>query len=192
MKHRKAVNCLLLCAGAHLVIATNFVDIPILDWLGDALLFAGIALIVLVGMLIVVASPLCLFLLEDDVLKNELNNAYINDGYTDWYEVNIEPIGRFLLPDSWSIAQEESIYSIRDNQNEVIAHAAILGKKMKTEGTDVPSVSWSECRDSLHSDSPWESESMCCRRRAVGKQLFTGQLHMIVRISRKKDENRRN
>ena len=48
---------------------------------------------------------------------------------------------------------------------------------------------WSECRDSLHSDSLWESESWCCRRPAVGKQLSTGQLFYIVRIS--KNENRK-
>lgn len=36
---------------------------------------------------------------------------------------------------------------------------------------------WSECRDSLHSDSKEESESECCRRPAGGKQLSTGQLH---------------
>ena len=37
---------------------------------------------------------------------------------------------------------------------------------------------WSECRDSLHSDSQKESESRSCRRRAGGKQLSTGQLHL--------------
>lgn len=45
MKHRKAVNCLLLCAGACMIIVSNIVDIPILDWLGDALLFAGVIML---------------------------------------------------------------------------------------------------------------------------------------------------
>ena len=45
MKHRKAVNYLLLCAGACMIIVSNFVDIPMLDWLGDALLVTGVIML---------------------------------------------------------------------------------------------------------------------------------------------------
>lgn len=86
-----------------------------------------IALIVMVGLLVVLISPFFLFALEDDILKNELDNAYINDGYPDWHEVNIDPIGSLLLPGSWSISQNENTYFIRENNDAVIAHAAIFG-----------------------------------------------------------------
>ena len=50
-------------------------------------------------------------------------------------------------------------------------------KHKKTASFLKNSPFWSECRDSLYSDSRRDSESMCCRRPAVGKQLSTGQLY---------------
>ena len=61
--------------------------------------------------------------------------------------------------------------------------AEICNKK-EAERASVRSAFSSGCRDSFHSDSSRESESMCCRRQAVGKQLSTGQLLLMVRVSR--------
>ena len=93
-------------------------------------LIIGIIIIVLVlavvGYLAVsMGLPLLMLAHEDEVLRAQLDNPYVDADFPEWEQYNIEGIGSFLLPGEWNISEESESYQIVDNEDNVIAAAAL-------------------------------------------------------------------
>ena len=77
--------------------------------------------------LYILAYPLLIFSLEDKLMKNELDNTYINDNYAGWQTVSIDKIGTFKLPEHWVLCQEEDQYTLKNKNGDVFAYGAVVG-----------------------------------------------------------------
>ena len=77
--------------------------------------------------LFILAYPLLVFSLEDKLMKNELDNTYINDNYAGWQTVSIDKIGTFKLPEHWVLCQEDDQYTLKNKNGDVFAYGAVVG-----------------------------------------------------------------
>ena len=74
-----------------------------------------------------VGYPLVMFLLEDEIVKTELNNAYINENYMGWQTISVDKIGTFKMPGDWQLYQEIDGYCVKNEKKEIIAYATVTG-----------------------------------------------------------------
>lgn len=81
---------------------------------------------VILFLFFVLVSPLILLSLEDNILKDQLDNPYVNSEFCDWETETIEEFGTFKLPDMWSLHQDTNPYHITDTSGETIAYATIF------------------------------------------------------------------
>ena len=92
----------------------------------------GIFLVLL--FLMSVLSPLILLCSEDTLVKEELNNRYIDSNYDGWNAISIGVIESFMIPEEWEMMESEGIMLITNNGDE-IGYAALLGKNRKVQDT---------------------------------------------------------
>ena len=102
-------------------------------------LIALLALIVVVSMPVLAwFSAFSALALEDKLIKNEFDNAYINNDYADWQTISIEKIGTFKIPEQWVLCQETDYY-VKNKNGDVIAYAAVVGDAT-SKHTNITSV----------------------------------------------------
>ena len=82
----------------------------------------GIFLVLL--FLMSVLSPLILLCSEDTLVKEELNNRYIDSNYDGWKAISIGVIESFMIPEEWEMMESEGIMLITNNGDE-IGYAAL-------------------------------------------------------------------
>lgn len=92
-------------------------------------LSASVVIVIMVAALIlcVIAYPFLVLSLEDKLMKNELDNTYINDDYAGWQTISIEKIGTFKIPEHWVFCEESEHYCIRNKNGDIIAYGAVVG-----------------------------------------------------------------
>ena len=90
---------------------------------------AGIVILITVVSFVVfmIAYPILVLSLEDKLMKNELDNTYINNDYAGWQTANIEKIGTFKFPEHWVLCEESDYYCIRNKNGDIIAYGAVVG-----------------------------------------------------------------
>ena len=71
---------------------------------------------------------------EDTLVKEELNNRYIDSNYDGWKAISIGVIESFMIPEEWEMMESEGIMLITNNGDE-IGYAALLGKNRKVQDT---------------------------------------------------------
>ena len=86
-----------------------------------------ILLTILVFILLVLITPLIMLAMEDQILKNELNNCYINQNYSGWQTVSVERIGQFKIPGHWIVEEQADDYLIKNQDGNIIAFGTVLG-----------------------------------------------------------------
>lgn len=72
-----------------------------------------------------VGLPLLMLAHEDEVLRVQLNNPYIDADYYGWKKHNIEGTGGFFLPGEWTISENGELYQFFDENDNVIANGAL-------------------------------------------------------------------
>lgn len=93
------------------------------------LLFASAIVFLSVGVLLAVLTvltPIILLANEGAVLKEELDNPYINVDYERWHWVEINDWGSCLFPEEWNATAEDSIVRIKDADGNTIAFGSVL------------------------------------------------------------------
>lgn len=77
-------------------------------------------LTMIVIMVIRCVLPMYLIIRSDEILKDTLNNFYIDNGYAGWRQIQIQGIGSFQIPLDWSLEQQNNNVTIHDgNSNQV-------------------------------------------------------------------------
>ena len=82
---------------------------------------------VLVGILVLI-SPIIAILNEDFVLKEQLDNRYINSDFCDWRSTYVKDYGSILLPEEWLCTSDSELIHISDKTGEEIAIGGFIGK----------------------------------------------------------------
>ena len=99
---------------------------------GKLVIGCGIFLVLL--FLMSVLSPLILLCSEDTLVKEELNNRYIDSNYDGWKAISIGVIESFMIPEEWEMVESEGIM-LNTNNGDEIGYAALLGKNRKVQDT---------------------------------------------------------
>lgn len=66
-------------------------------------------------------SPLILFQMENDYVRDILDNPYVNSGYLQWKNINLDGIGELMVPNDWTIVKSAEIYQIFDINGTMVA-----------------------------------------------------------------------
>jgi len=71
--------------------------------------------------------PFALLANEDKILKRELNNQYINEGYQNWKSVSYSDF-RFCIPSEWEITADENHSKITNQNGDLVCYMAVVGQ----------------------------------------------------------------
>lgn len=86
------------------------------------LIVTAVLLLLMIAIMVIrCVLPIYLIARSDEILKETLNNSYIDNGYTGWKQIQIQGIGSFQIPLSWSLQQENDFVTIYDDNEKQVA-----------------------------------------------------------------------
>lgn len=65
--------------------------------------------------------------LEDVFVKWDIDNPYVNDQYAGWEEFHIDGVGTMMLPEEWTVKEENGIRSVFDASGNLWATGTVYG-----------------------------------------------------------------
>ena len=93
-------------------------------WIIFSMVFLIASAVMILGR---VGYPLVMLMMEDEILKTELDNAYINENYVGWQTITVDRIGTFKIPAYWKLDQVSDGYCVKNEKEEIIAYATVIG-----------------------------------------------------------------
>lgn len=62
---------------------------------------------------------------EDEMLKHELNNEYIDNDYLGWKLNTVDGFGELMIPNEWSIKYEDEIVKLFNSNEALVAQGCV-------------------------------------------------------------------
>lgn len=92
------------------------------------LLFVTLGIIVFAYCICALILPFVLLAHSDTILKEDLDNRYIDSGYRNWKRAESGFSTDFLIPDDWFLISSSNMVYIEDGEGNIIATGTLLGK----------------------------------------------------------------
>ena len=67
--------------------------------------------------------------MENILIKQNIDNPYINNRYPGWQHISIEDFSGFRIPSGWSVRSEDGVYVIIDASGSIWAYVAPFGSE---------------------------------------------------------------
>lgn len=96
-------------------------------WISALSVAIVLLITVAVYFLFTIVYPLLVLSLEDEFIKEELNNPYIDANYDGWRTLSVENIGSFKIPENWVVICENEQYTFKNDRDEIIAYGTVVG-----------------------------------------------------------------
>lgn len=94
-----------------------------------------VLLVTLIGLSVILIfsliSPFWVLAYSDSILKNELDNQYINSNYSDWKPVTLSADYSFLVPEQWKFQYCSDSYYFSSELENLDVYCAIIGSENK-------------------------------------------------------------
>ena len=73
--------------------------------------------------------PTISIVFEDLFVKNEIDNPFVNDDFSDWTKTSIPGINDFYIPNEWKMTEDNNVYSIVNESGQIWAYGTFIGNE---------------------------------------------------------------
>lgn len=115
---------------------------------------------------LIVGAPIAALLsiaYEDVFVKWEIDNPYVDANYSGWKTVSVDGIGRLAIPEKWEMYEEDGIYYIVNESEEIWAIGVTYGTGNDRFVDETELVSYA--LSSLPNQKPFFSNQWICEMR---------------------------
>lgn len=64
---------------------------------------------------------------EDELMKEEIKNEYVDSDFLNWQRVDISSFGSFMIPEDWVLIEDAKGYLILDSQGKTLGRCGLIG-----------------------------------------------------------------
>ena len=92
-----------------------------------SLLISVFVILILVAFIIPLGVGLFSIVHEDEIVKTEIDNKYVNSDFANWQTVDIASFGSFMIPGDWTLVEDSKGFLIFDSQGNNLGRCSLIG-----------------------------------------------------------------
>lgn len=153
--------------------------------------FVGIILLLLIVTFLTPVGAICAIVFEGALVKKDIDNPYVNSGFSNWKTVTVENFANIQIPAQWSLDESDGIITIRGN-GKICAQGTVFGVAQERFEDDLALVRWITNEPNLEVVYEPLVGSVEMEGSTVGKFLTTeasSQEYYFIRLECRTEQN---